>query len=736
MQQRGFVALAVVCLVSSLAAPAVAAPTVGGAGAGTVDTLAPSTPSPVTATTRPSSSGAASASSLAAASTATGGDIRLTTTLALTPDRAGSVAVTLRFEVPDRVTAVEATIAADAAAVRTDGFAATDGDTYEWDGETATPTISYRLPANRTASTGRLGRSVSDGPQSAGSSVVDGSGPVATAALAAVAAAGDEGYLFVDPGPWALVQLPGTGVSWRYRGETVGLSRRAATEGAGAVGGRVAFLGEHVTRERTANAQTFRLVVPAASGGELAPQPERVLDSLASASGALRVGDRDESVFLVAAPAGVDWAVRGLQTGDADAWVRADEPLTGPQSAWLHEYVHTRQSFATTAETRWMVEGAADYYAALLALRQGLTGFSAFADHLERGAEAPYADDVLADPSTWTTGTPYRKGSLVAGETDRRIRLASDGGATLATVLTRLNAESEPVTADRFHAIVAAAGNESAADATARFVRTDAAPDMWSASAHEAAFGRPVARIAVDPPSAVAVEGAYRNASLDTPATVAVGETLTVPVAVSNVGGAVGDYRVALAANDRTVAVANGTLAAGENATVPLSWTPTAPGAYALTVRGWTYEVFVEEPSAPTAASVSLNRTAVVAGDAVLVTAEVVADGAVPAAGDVAVRVGGRVVATERVRVGPDAPETLRVAIRVDEPGDHVVSVGDASASLTVEPADGANGEVSPAADGSGDIGVSAPGFGAGAAAASLALALAAAALAGRRSEG
>ncbi|MFB9824587.1 CARDB domain-containing protein [Halobaculum roseum] len=735
MQQRGLVALVVVCLVTSLVAPAVAAAPAADAGRDAdadAVAIAPVEPPTAIGSDPPTAIGSASSprtasasSSPTAASTAAGDDIRLTTTLALTPDRPGSVAVTLRFESPDRVTAIEAQLAADAESVTTDGFDATDGDTYEWDGETASPTIRYRLPVNRTTTSGRLART----------ELHSGGSPEGTTDSAS--AAGDEGYVFADPGPWALVQVPGTGVSWRYRGDTVGLSRDTTTDGPGAVGERVAFLGEHTVREHSANGQTFRLVVPAESADAMRAPPDRVLDSLASASKTLRVGDRDESVFLVAAPTGVDWAVAGIQTGDADAWVRADEPLADPRSAWLHEYVHTRQSFATTAETRWVIEGSADYYAALLALRQGLIDFPAFADHLERGAEAPYADDVLADQRTWTTATPYRKGSLVVGETDRRVRLAADGGASFDTVFTRLNADSEPVSGDRFLALVAEAGDESVADETGRFVRTDAAPEMWSASGHETAFGTPVARIAVESPAEVGVEGEYRNASLAPPVTVAVGETLTVPLSVSNDGGADGDYRVALAANDRTVAVANGTLAAGENATVSLSWTPTEPGTYALTVRGHTYEVLVEEPSTPAVASVSLNRTTVAAGDAVLVSAEVVADGEVPAAGDLAVRVDGRTVATERVRVAPDDAATLRVPIRVDEPGTYTVSVGDATASLTVEAANGGSGgDDASGGDAGGDLGVSAPGFGVGAAAASLAVALALAALRGRRSEG
>ncbi len=733
MQQRGLTALVVVCLLSALAAPAVAAAPsssteqlldTGDAVDADATVARNATPDFSTsdapgAATGGTTAAGASAASTAAATTA-GDDIHLTTTLALTPDRPGSVAVTLRFGLPDRVTAVEATIASEAEAVTTDGFAAAGGDTYEWDGETTAPTIRYRLPANRTTTSARLGHRRLD----------------ANVGGATAPAAADRGYLFADPGPWALVAVPGTGVSWRYRGETVGLSREATTGGPGAVGERVAFLGEHAVRERTANGQTFRLVVPAESADSMAASPERLLDSLSSASDSLRVGDRDESVFVVAAPTGVDWAVAGLQTGDADAWVRADEPLADARSAWLHEYVHTRQSFEPTAETRWLIEGSADYYAARLALQQGLIDFPAFADHLERGAAAPYGDDVLADPNTWTTATPYRKGALVAGDTDRRIRLASDGAATFETVFARLNAESDPVSGDRFLAIVADAGDESVADETARVVRTDAAPAMWSAADHEAAFGTPVARILVDAPARLTVGGPYRNGSLDSPVRIALGETLTVPVSLSNDGGADGSYRVALAANDRTVAVANGTLAAGENATVPLSWTPNESGTYALTVRGHTYEAFVEEPPTPTVAGVSLNRTTVAAGDAVLVTAAVVADGRVPADGDLAVRVDGRTVATERARVAPDAAATLRVPIRIGEPGTYTVSVGDASASLTVESAAAATDPDGGATDGPGDSGVSTPGFGVGAAAAALAIAGSLAALAGPRSKG
>ncbi|WP_284033193.1 CARDB domain-containing protein [Halobaculum lipolyticum] len=720
MHQR-LVPVAVCCwlLLAPVAAPVAAldatatTAAVGGAGAAVDDPAAASSPSgaPV------------SSASVASAATADH-DIRLTTTLALTPDTPGEVTVTLTFAIPERVTALDTTISPDADPVSLDGFAAADGDTYEWDGDTATPTITYRLPANRTSATARLDR---------GSAGVD--APRAPPSASAPAAQVDgERYLFADPGPWALVAVPSPGVGWRYRGDVVGLTRTADTAGPGAVGSRVAFLGEHTVRERTAHGQTFRLVVPAAAD-EMREDPAAVLDALASASETLRVGDRDGSVFLVAAPTDVPWAVRGLQTGDADAWVRADEPLTSPESPWLHEYVHTRQSFATTAETRWVVEGSADYYAALLALRQGLVGFDEFADHLAQGARDPFAEAVLADPDTWVAGAQYRKGGLVAGDLDRRIRLASDGGATLSTVVARLNAEGDAVSGDRFEALVADAGDADVGDAAGRFTRTDAAPDMWSAEAHAAAFDTAVARIRVDAPDDVAVSGEYRNATVTPPATLAVGETVAVPVAVGNAGDAAGTYRLRATVDGRTVATANGTLAPGANATARLSWTPSAAGTYTLSVRGRSYEVTVAEPAAPTVAALSTNRTSVAPGGSVLVVAEVTADGPVPAAGDLTVRVDGRTVATERVRVAPNGSTTLRVPVVLDSPGEYVVAVGDARATVTVAAtaaADGAGAADERGTDPEGTA-VSTPGFGASDALAGVAVAVVGAAAARRR---
>lgn len=691
-------ALACLLLVGAVAPPAVAAVALRGTAAPAAGT-APPTPSAVDVAEASSKSpsvaepatapGAASVSSAAASADE---DIVLTKTLALTPDRPGSVRVTLRYELPDEVVALETEVDPDARDVETDGFDAAGGSAYEWDGVSDVATITYRLPANVTAESGqfaggrphatasRLPAAGERGPIAADRSAA---GPASSAtAPASSAAEPGEGYLFVDAGPWALVRLPRAGVSWRYRGATVGLVREARVDGAGAVGGQVAFLGAHETHERTAHGQTFRLVVPEASS--MAASPEAVLDSYAAAADSLRVGDRDPSVFVVAAPADVDWAVRGLQTGDADAWVRADESLDGPDAPWLHEYVHTRQSFETAEGARWVVEGSADYYAALLALRQDRIGFEAFADHLAVGEREPYADAVLAEPGTWARGANYRKGALVVGALDRRIRLASDGSASFATVLQLLNEAEEPVTADRFVAAVRAVSDDSVAEAAERYVRTDAVPEMWTEDDHERAFGALAARVEVVVPAALHVGGPYRNATLTAPATLATGETVALPVGLVNDGDDPADYRLRLAVDGRTVATTNGTLAAGGNETVRLSWTATEPGTYDLALGRQSYPITVREPASPAVASLSTERSRVAAGGSALVVAELVAPGDVPAAGELAVRVDGERVGSRRVSVAPGERTTIRFPVSLPGPGSHAVSVGNRTVTVTV----------------------------------------------------
>ncbi|MEA5388887.1 hypothetical protein VB773_04650 [Haloarculaceae archaeon H-GB2-1] len=449
---------------------------------------------------------------------ATTDTIHLTQRLALTPDEPGRVDVTLRFRIPDRVGRLSTQVPADATVTDRSGFDVINDTHYEWTDGNDIATITYELPVNETIS--------SSGP-----------GYASTDAHVASQSA-DEGYLLVDAGDWALVRRPSTPVQWASRGE-VTFSRTVETKGPGAAGEVLVFLGEHETVYRAVNGQQFELVVPAAASME--ESPDDILTAMAQSSRAMSVNDRDDHVFIVAAPSvDVEWAVRGLQTGPSDFWVEDGEQLNRTNSAWLHEYVHTRQAYAPSREVRWVTEGGATYYATLLALQQERIPFSELAAFLDIGRKQ-YGDAVLSDPSAWAGNGNYFKGALVMGELDRRIRLASDGDRTFQRVFRAMNDADSKLTQERFLDATADAGDDDVRDAAQRYTVTSDTPHVWTREQHDEAFGAlPAATTqgfaAAEPFS---VDGPYRSGPLDSSPnlTVVPGEEVTVTTSVSNDGG-------------------------------------------------------------------------------------------------------------------------------------------------------------------------------------------------------
>jgi len=577
------------------------------------------------------------------------GTIRLTNTLRRV-EADGEYGATSRFEIPDEVTSVETTLPAAATDVEADGFSRTDDGTWEWDGTTERPTLTYRMPANRT---------------------IDRDDPLS----------GPGNYVFVDAGAWAIVQPPSLGARWSWSGGgQVRLAREnAAAEGVATRG--MAYLGPYEEYARDANGQRVRLVVPAAA--DLAASPEAVLDDVGYAAGAMQVGDRDPEVVLIAAPTdGVDWGVRGLQTGPATAWVRDRERLDTADNVWLHEYVHTRQGFRTAASAAWLIEATATYYAALLALERGHIGFDTFREVLRRGESDPQADSVLAEPGSWRNHAPYTKGALVAGELDRRLRLATDGERTLATVVRDLNGHDGEVTGTVLRDRATDAGGSSVGDRTERLTTTSDVPDAWGREAHDDAFGTLPARIgySLAGEEAVRVAGDYREGAIAAerrdPIALVTGETLVLGVTVHNTGGTAGEYDLALSVDGEPEATRTGRLAAGENATETLSRRFDEPGEYEVAVADRRFTVVVSEPAEPTVTDVSVEPNAVTAGESVVVSLSVANDAPIPAHGAYEVTVDGETVTTETVRLDAGAETTVAVTVPLDAPGERVIAAG------------------------------------------------------------
>jgi hypothetical protein len=609
------------------------------------------------------------------------------------PAQPGSVAVELRYDVPDRVTSLRATLPAGATVTGTDGFERVNDTVYEWDGATSRATIDLRYNPNRT--TDRTGL------EAAGGSV-----------------------LYTDVGEWALFGRMDTAARWRYTGregdDPVTFERSVEVAGPGATGGELIYLGEVSEYERRANGQTFRLVVPEAA--ELDESRTAIMDSMAAASRSMQVGARDEEVVAIAAPTNrVEWGVRGLETGGSDFYVRDFERLDTPSNVWLHEYVHTRQTFSTSDETRWTQEATAVYYAALLALEQEHVTFTEFRAFLANGGRDTYGDVVLSDPATWTRNANYVKGALVAGRIDEAMRAETGGTGTLEATVRAMNARRSRVTQAAFLDAVEAYAGPDARESAVSYTETSRPVSMWDDSTHSRLFGTLPASVSYELPNSTdgyRASGPYRNGAVrTTPPALATGETLTVESLVRNTGGEAGEYNATLTVDGEAVATETGTIGAESQRVVPLSHTFDEPGEYTVGVGDETVPVRVEPAAEPAVTNLTVSPRTVQQGERAEVTLTVGNSAAVPANGTVAVTRNGEPATQRVVTLGPGNTTRLAVAIPFPEAGEIQVGAGSADpVTVTVE---------------GGLVGVAGPGFTPVAALVAVALGL----LVGRRLE-
>jgi|APHM01.1.fsa_nt_gi hypothetical protein len=509
--------------------------------------------------------------------------LTLTTTLRRTPDRVGEISATVTVDIPDQFTELRLTMPPNVTVIRTEGFTQSADGTYEWTKASDTPSVTYRVEANQRVENGQPGA--------------------------------DGQYRFVDTESWAVVRLPPQpNVSGRITTqEEPPVVRETQIAGAGVAGDTMAFLGDYELRTHTAHGQQFRLLIPEAA--DLRAEPAAIFESLAAASDRLRVGDRDEDIFMIAAPtAEVDWAVRGLQLGDSDFWVRDTERLDTPANNWIHEYVHTRQDYEAARDARWFTEGSATYYGALLTLEQQRIGFDRFQRFIATGEDQPQSTAVLSEPDTWENYANYRKGALIAGGLDRQIRLATAQEASLATIFRALNSHDGSVDANTFAGYIERVAGEQTAREAIGATTTDNLIPMWTADEHATAFGqRPAAfdyRFTGDDPITVTDDDGTRIIN-GTNVTLSVNDTLAVEMTVENVGGTVGDYTLAFQTN-ATELTRDGRLDPGETATHRFERRFSEPGVYPVRVGGEGLTVTVEQPGL---GGVSLPTDSDIVGD-------------------------------------------------------------------------------------------------------------------------
>ncbi|MFB6303583.1 MAG: hypothetical protein ABEH47_00330, partial [Haloferacaceae archaeon] len=357
--------------------------------------------------------------------------IAVTVDVDRTPDRPGHVRVTYEVAVPDAVEEVEmrlrASYADERRAVETSDFERTrKGDrprytAFSAGGETRTLAVEYSVPAEP-------GTLDDDAP----------------------------GY---DTESWTYLPDVRRAFGWVYEGSPPRLEYRVEFDGGGFTTSHAVFVGEYEEYTREAHGQRFRLVVPA--NVDLASPPSAVLATLGAASGRLRIGERDDEVYVVALGLERDADERGLvgQAGDRVMWVSAREPATGLDNTWVHEYAHTRQAFvgSTAGELRWFTEGSAEYLEHAVPLARGNGSVGDARRHLDADATGR-----LADPGSWESGRlPYARGARAVAHLNALVVEATDGEKTVLAVVRELNARSagtsRPLTGGDLRAAVRAA---------------------------------------------------------------------------------------------------------------------------------------------------------------------------------------------------------------------------------------------------------------------------------------
>lgn len=591
--------------------------------------------------------------------------LELTQELRLVPERKGIYEAHHQYAVPDRVELLEVTVPEAATIQQTHGFIQNHDGTWSWDGQTVTPELTYRLPANRT---------------------VDQEGPIA----------GPGRFLYVDVGDWAVVAQPRVSHRLGWRGQDVDFAQ-STTAREGATSDVLAFLGPHEKYTHEAHGQEFQLIVPDAA--DLAVDREELFTSLSAASDRLRVGDRDDTVFMIAAPTHrIDWGVRGLATGPADMWVRDLEQLADPNNIWLHEYVHTRQDYRPASDIRWTLEGKATYYAALLSYEQGHISYDQFRNRLAGGKQSQFDSSVLADPSSWHQAADYQVGSLVTGALDREIRLLGASNTSFDQVFRLMNLHKGTLTAGDFQELLAEVGDSNVAALGEEYTQTTQRPDTWSEQEHTAAFGGDdVARVTfsiAEHPDAISVSSEYRDRALTAPIELVPGETLSLTISAENFGEQAGAFRAPLVVNGVEVAAREGTLGPGESTELGFNHTFQETGVYQLAVGDATVDVTVTEPAEPVVTDLHVDRTNLSVGEEAAVTVDVGNQATYPATGEVTLTRNG--VDVEKKAVGLDARDsiTLAFAVPMDSAGTHLFGVaGWAGDGVLVSVVEEPNGE-------------------------------------------
>ena len=306
---------------------------------------------------------------------------------------------------------------------------------------------------------------------------------------------GDEGWALVAP--HQVINLIGFTPGTQPVIDFVDIHDKESQDGL--VGGWHVYLGKYESFIKEADKETIQLIVPDAAS--LDESPTDFVEELAFASDRLSIGGTAETVYKFVVP---DDSSAGSSNGSNNsAWTTHRIPLTWDHnglSVWVHEYVHTRQVYGSalryieTSETRWLFEGLADHYGALIPYESGTATFDELRRSYERGYRDRHEDAVLVDEDSWREERgDYTLGALVLGKIDLEIRRETDADRSLDEVLQQINEipfDDEFTHEQLLDIIRDVASNDVSALADTYITGTER-PDFWSEETHRQYFPAP-----------------------------------------------------------------------------------------------------------------------------------------------------------------------------------------------------------------------------------------------------
>jgi len=336
-----------------------------------------------------------------------------TQTMSIAGTEPGVVEVTLDYHIGDDISRLQIYVENNTEVTGLEGFSPLeDADYwYEWDGQTAEPSITLDKPVNQTSS--RL-----------------------------------DGLDFVGTDDWAFTDNVWTyAYWWAPDPESINYFGSAQPGETGGISGQNwIYLGDYERHEFESDSESFQLIVTEEANPETSV--EEVGQRLVESSEMFDVGSESATVtaFVVSNP-----LRRGGRASGADLWVHEDS-LWG--TTLRHEYIHTRQNYSQGSEVDWTSEASANYFAYLLALKQDYISYHEFRRKLLDGRKYRYGV-TLGDPGTWEDSlADYNLGSLVLANLDARIRDTSGGSGTLEDVFRRMNGHEGNVTGEEFETYV------------------------------------------------------------------------------------------------------------------------------------------------------------------------------------------------------------------------------------------------------------------------------------------